>query len=739
MVSPSRQDACHDAVPATEQDAWLDGVMHQRSDSEQDLIRRALAFAATAYRDRQRADGEPHIRHAMAVAEIADQLKLDAEAVAAALLHQVGDGEGDGLESVREQFGTPVARLVAGVSRMGVIQEFSDARSPAVDESLRSESLRKMLLAMVEDVRVVLVKLADRLHGMRLLKARPHAEAQRLARETLDIFAPLANRIGVWQLKWELEDLSLRYLDPGSYHDIARRLAEKRSDRENYIDVFIGELNRSLQRERIGAEIYGRPKHIYSIWNKMQRKDVGFERIFDVQAVRILVDSVSDCYAALGVVHTLWRHIAGEFDDYIATPKENDYRSIHTAVVGPHGKFVEVQIRTREMHEHNELGVAAHWRYKEGGKADQGMQRKVAWLRQLLEWRDEIADAAEFMDSVKSDVFEDRIYVFTPRGEVVDLPAGSTPIDLAYAIHTEVGHRCRGAKINGRIVPLTWRLRNAEQVEILTVKTGGPSRDWLSPHAGYIRSSRARSRIQHWFRQEHAGQNIATGRQILMRELQRVGLGAIKLEKLAHRVGYDKVDDMLRLLAEGELKILRLISAAQELAGPSAPVRGETDEPARFEARSRQTPGGFKIQGVGNLMTRVAACCRPVPGEPIVGFITQGRGVSIHRQDCSNILHQRTAAPHRLVEVQWGDQAVEYYPIDVMVTAYDRNGLLRDITKVLADERANVTGLATRVEKRDHIAHIDLTVEVSNIQAASRVLSRLQQVSNVTHVERRLQ
>ncbi len=718
--------------------AWLRSVADQRDDGERELICRAAELAARAHHGQERASGEPYISHALAVATITDELKLDAEAVAAALLHDVVEDTETGIDTIRDEFGPDVARLVEGVTKMDVIHGFTGASEDAAHETVRTESLRKMLLAMVEDVRVVLVKLADRLHNMRTLKALPEDKQRRIARETLDIFAPLANRLGVWQLKWELEDLSLRYLNPADYHDIARRLAEKRADREKYIDSFIDQVSRELTRAGIEADVYGRPKHIYSIWNKMHRKEVAFEGIFDVRAIRILTDSVSDCYAALGVVHTLWPHIAGEFDDYIATPKENDYRSIHTAVVGPGGKFVEVQIRTHEMHEHNELGVAAHWRYKEGARSDQSMERKVAWLRQLLEWRDEVADATEFMESVKSDVFEDQIYVFTPKGEVVDLPAGATPIDLAYAIHTEVGHRCRGAKINGRIVPLTYRLQNAEQVEILTVKTGGPSRDWLSPHAGYIKTSRARARIQRWFKQEHAGESIASGRQILTRELQRVGLGAVKLEKLAQKMGHDKIDDMLRLLAEGEIKLGRVVAAAQALSGPEKPADAAV-EPVRRGQRSRRAPGEFKIHGVGNLMTHVAACCRPVPGEPIVGFITQGRGVSIHRQDCSNILHQRTDAPHRLVEVQWGTESVEHYPVDIAVTAYDRHGLLRDITNILADEGINVIGVTTNVDKKDHVAHIDLTVEVSGIQTVSRVLSKLHQVSNVTNVERRLQ
>ena len=737
MVAPSTQTVPIGGADPVDVEVWLRTVAGRYGDTDLDLIRRAALLAVRAHQGQVRASGEPFVSHAFATATLAGELQLDAEAVAAALLHDVVEDTDVTIDAISEEFGAGVAKLVEGVTKMDVIHEFSGAPPDRIQESARTESLRKMLLAMVEDVRVVLVKLADRLHNMRTLKALPEDKQRRIARETLDIFAPLANRLGVWQLKWELEDLSLRYLNPTDYHDIAARLAEKRADREKYIQSFIERLHQELNGAGIKAELYGRPKHIYSIWNKMQRKDVAFDRIFDMRAVRILTDSVGDCYAALGIVHTLWPHISGEFDDYIATPKENDYRSIHTAVVGPEGKFVEVQIRTHDMHEHNELGVAAHWRYKEGGKTDQSLERKVAWLRQLLEWRDEVADAAEFMESVKSDVFEDQIYVFTPKGAVIDLPAGSTSIDLAYAIHTEVGHRCRGAKVNGRIVPLTYRLKNAEQVEILTVKTGGPSRDWLSPHAGYIQTSRARSRIQRWFKQEHAGESVASGRQILTRELQRVGLASVKLEKLAQKMGYDKVDDMLRLLAEGEIKPTRIMAAAQELSGPVVPSRA-VPEPAR-SGPSHRLPGEFKIHGVGNLLTHVAACCRPVPGEPIVGFITRGRGVSIHRQDCGNVLHQRTDAPHRLVEVQWGTDAGEHYPVDVTVTAYDRHGLLRDITNILADEQINVIGVTTNVDKKDHIAYIDLTVEVSGIQTVSRVLSKLQQVPNVTNVERRLQ
>jgi GTP pyrophosphokinase len=732
LKTGSASDASGNAVAT-----WLAGIAGGRDADEIAVIRRAAELAVRAHHGQRRASGEPYVEHAFAVAGILNELQLDHEAVAAALLHDVVEDTAVTVAEVREQFGASIAQLVDGVTKMDVIQEFRELGEDDAREAARIESLRKMLLAMVEDVRVVLIKLADRLHNLRTLKFLAPERQVAIARETNDIFAPLANRLGVWQLKWELEDLSLRYLEPGVYHEIAAKLAERRVDRERYIADFIADLDGELQRAGVKAEVHGRPKHIYSIRNKMRRKELDFEHIFDVRAVRILTTSVQDCYAALGIVHTKWPHIAGEFDDYIATPKENNYQSIHTAVIGPQGKVVEVQIRTRKMHEDNELGVAAHWRYKEGGKRDDNLDRKVLWLRQLLEWKDEVADANEFVDRVKSEVFEDRVYVFTPTGHVVDLPKGATPIDFAYAIHTEVGHHCRGAKINGRIVPLTYGLKTGEQVEILTVKTGGPSRDWMNMQLGYVTTPRALSRIKRWFRQENYEDNVASGRQILERELNRLALSDVNHEKLARALNHAKVEDMFALLAEGELKASRVVAAAQELVAP--PARAEQPAVAPRMRRKVERSADFRIHGVGNLLTHMANCCHPVPGDPIVGFITRGRGVTIHRQDCRNALHARTDSPERLVEVDWGEETAETYPVDISVTAYDRQGLLRDITAVLADSRINVIAVNTVTDKHEHIARMTLTVEVADIQKISQVLTKITQLPNVTDARRRMQ
>ena len=726
-----------EGADSADTEVWLSSVAPGRGPEEMEIIARAARIANVAHAGQKRASGDPYVLHAFAVASILNDLQLDHEAIAAALLHDVVEDTAVTLQEIRDEFGDVIARLVDGVTKMDVIQEYGEEDTARTKDSRRVENLRKMLLAMVEDVRVVLIKLADRLHNMRTLKALPREKQVRIAKETLDVFAPLANRLGVWQLKWELEDLSLRYLEPEIYQDIAGKLAERRVDRERYIEKFIAKLDQELKASGIRAEVYGRPKHIYSIRNKMRRKDIDFDHIFDMRAVRILTDSVQDCYGALGVVHTQWPHIAGEFDDYIATPKENNYQSIHTAVIGPEGKIVEVQIRTKEMHERNELGVASHWRYKEGGKLDGNLDQKIAWLRQLLEWKDEVADASEFIDRVKAEVFEERVYVFTPNGQVIDLPMGATPIDFAYAIHTEVGHRCRGAKVNGRIVPLTYQLKNGEQVEVLTVKKGGPSRDWLSPHLGYVKTPRARSRIQHWFRQENYEQNVATGRQILEKELHRMALNDVNFEKLARKLNFKKTDDMFRMLGEGELKPVRVVNTAQELL---TPAEAEDPEFVPNRLRRQDTPRKeFKVLGVGNLLTNMASCCSPVPGDPIVGFITRGRGVTIHRQDCSNVLRQRTISPERLVEVEWGAGTDENYPVDILVTAYDRHGLLRDITAVLADSKINVSAVNLATDKKEHLSHMTLTVEVNNIQKVSQVLSKIGQLPNVIDARRRLQ
>ncbi len=716
---------------------WLTSIAPGRSPEEMAVITRACDFALRAHAGQQRASGEPYFQHSLAVANILAELRLDHETLAAAILHDVAEDTSIEPEQLRAEFGDTIARLVDGVTKMKLIQSFQHLSGDDRQERAQAENLRKMLLAMAEDIRVVLIKLADRTHNMRTLFALPADKQQRIAKETLDIFAPLANRLGIWQLKWELEDLSMRYLDPALYKRIAGLLDERRIDRERYISDFIALLQQELGKTGVRAAISGRPKHIYSIWRKMERKKVGYDRIHDVRGVRILVDTVADCYKALGVVHGLWQYIAGEFDDYIATPKENDYQSIHTAVIGPEGRTVEVQIRTHAMHEHNELGVAAHWQYKEGTSADEAMNRRVAWLRQLLEWKDEIADADEFVDRFRGEVFEDRIYVFTPKGNIVDLPKGATPLDFAYHIHTDIGHRCRGAKVNGRMVPLTHALETGQQVEIQTVKAPAPSRDWMNPHLGYLKTPRARAKVQHWFRLQDRDKNIQAGRAGLERELKRLGLGRVNFEKLAEKLGYAAPDELFVAISHSDIKSSRYLQAAQALV--ETPAAGEEVVPTpRRAPRRRRDGAGFHIQGVGNLLTHVANCCKPVPGDDVLGYITTGRGVTVHRSDCPNILRYRGQSPERVIVIEWGQRIESTFAVDVEITAFDRKGLLSDVTSIVANEKINLTAINTLSDNRDHTANMRLTMEVPDIDTLSRVLTRINQLQNVRSVRRLL-
>jgi GTP pyrophosphokinase len=715
--------------------AWLETLQSDRPGSEFDLIRRAAEFAQQAHRGQTRASGEPYVTHSLAVADILASLRLDYESIVAAILHDVVEDTPVTLEDVEQQFGEGVAGLVDGVTKMKMIHGMRDAPESERREHAHTESLRKMLLAMAEDVRVVLIKLADRLHNMRTLESLPADKQQRIARETMEIYAPLANRLGIWQIKWELEDLSFRYLQPQTYRQIAAFLAERRDDRVGYIDRFVERLQHELDRAEIAAEVSGRAKHIYGIWKKMQRKRQDFHQIHDIHAVRVFVDRIRDCYAALGIVHSLWQYLPGEFDDYIATPKENNYRSIHTAVIGPQGKIVEVQIRTQEMHRESEYGIAAHWRYKEGTRTDADFDSKIAWLRQLLEWKDEVAEASDFVDQFKSAVFSDRVYVFTPRGNVIDLPRGSTPLDFAYHIHTEVGHRCRGAKVNGHIAPLTYELNTGEQVEILTVRKGEPSRDWLNPHLAYLKTSKARAQVQRWFRLQNHDHHVSDGRAILERELKRLGFTDINYEKLAQRFGHSKQDEFLAAIGRGDVRPAKLVGAAQDMS--EVRTREESSEPLLRAPQSRRVPTGVSVNGVGDLLTRFAGCCKPLPGDPIVGFITRGAGISIHRQDCHNALRAVAESPERLIEVDWGSDATGTYPVDVAIQAFDRRGLLRDITTLLANEGVNVTAVNTLSHQESHTADMILTVEIPDIDALSRIIARIGQLPNVTDVRRK--
>ncbi|MGI6209303.1 MAG: GTP diphosphokinase [Anaerolineae bacterium] len=698
-------------------------------ETEQPAVAQAYAYAFAAHQGQMRASGEPYIQHSVAVAEILADMRLDTRTVIAGLLHDVVEDTGVSLDDLRREFGDEVAALVDGVTKLSHIDLITREDDTKAQADARAESLRKMFLAMVDDVRVVLIKLADRLHNMRTLGAMPEEKRRRIAQETLDIFAPLANRLGIWQMKWELEDLSLRHLDPEVYRQLARELEERRRDRETEIQQIVAMLRQRLREQGIEAEVTGRAKHIYSIYKKMQRKDLDFDHVYDVRGVRIIVDTVQDCYAALGVVHSLWRPIHGTFDDFIATPKDNMYQSLHSAVVGPGGKPLEVQIRTWSMHQTAEYGIAAHWRYKEPGtRRDIVFENKIAWLRQLMEWRQDVTDARDFLDSLKTDVFRDRVYVFTPKGDIIDLPAGATAIDFAYHVHTDVGHRCRGAKINGQLVGLDYTLKNGDQVEILTAKRGGPSRDWLNADLGYVRTARARQKIRTWFRRQDRAQNISLGRDMLERELKRLGYQG-SLDQVAAALGYDSVDDLHAAIGYGDLNTQQV--ATRLLEAEEKPAVEEPPPDVRMPAAVSE----IHVRGVGNILTTLAKCCRPVPGDDITGYVTRGRGVTVHRRDCPNILNSNEQ--ERLIEVEWGGGDDGHrYPVSVHIRAWDRGGLLRDIAAVVADEDINMSAANVVTQKKENMATITATLEIRNMAQLSRTLARLEHLPNVLEARR---
>ena len=676
------------------------------------------------------------LRAALDVAHILADLHLDTDSLCAALLHAPVARGTLPLEKVHKAFGRHIATLVDGVVRMDTIRDYAVAEGDAEAHARHTESLRKMLMAMVDDVRVVLVKLAARLQAMRGLRDRPEAERRHVAEETRDIFAPLANRLGIWQIKWELEDLAFRYLEPGTYQELARALAERRVDREDYLATVTTTLQQELHAQGLVAEVSSRSKHLYSIWKKMQRKGVGLDEIFDTRAVRILVEEVAGCYAALGVVHGLWQHIPREFDDYIANPKQNGYRSLHTAVVGPEGRTLEVQIRTFEMHQRAELGIAAHWRYKEGGHEDQALERKIHWLRQLLEWKDEFAGSEEFAEHFRVDDTDDRVYVFTPQGRILDLASGATALDFAYHVHTDVGHRCRGAKVDGKIVPLTTALQTGQQVEVLTTKQPAPSRDWLNQHLGYLKTTRARSKVRHWFRTQDHDKNVAAGRAVLDRELKRLGAAEIGHERLAQQMKFSRPEELYAALGFGDLTTAQVAGAVGALLDKVAPATPPHGERRRSPGRDTGTPE-VRIHGVGDLLTQLARCCTPAVGDPCIGFITRGRGVTVHRRDCPNMLRLDETKRDRLIEVHWGvDEETGELPATINVHAYDRTGLLRDITTVLGNEGVNVVSINSSSDKRTHTATIGIRVEATGIEQLSRVMARIGELTNVLEVAR---
>jgi GTP pyrophosphokinase len=704
-------------------------------------IKRAYTFAAEAHAVQLRDSGEPYINHPLAVAETVAGLRLDTATIIAALCHDVSEDCGVPMSELESRFGREVARLVDGVTKLDKMQwlhvdgEDGDGSSAGrirqLDgQDLWAENMRKMLLAMAEDIRVVLIKLADRLHNMKTLQYRPPAKRRRVAQETMEIYAPLANRLGIWELKWQLEDLSFRHLEPEKYHEIADKLASRRVAREKYIQRVIEVLRAELQKHGIQADLSGRPKHIYSIYRKMLRRGVDVDQIYDQLAVRVLVKSIPDCYTALGVIHSIWRPLPGQFDDYIATPKESLYQSLHTTVLAVDGRPLEIQIRTHEMHQVAEYGVAAHWRYKEGLRSDQKFDAKVAWLRQLMDWQKDVAGGAqEFVDSLKTDIFQDQVYVFTPKGEIKELPSGATPLDFAYRIHTDVGHKCVGAKVNGRLVSLDTRLRNGDIVEIITAKgSRGPSRDWLNPSLGFVRTAHAREKIRQWFRKQQREENIVRGRELVEKALKRLNVEGIKLDDLADEFKFDKLDDFLAVVGYGDINSDEI---ARHILAGAEEQRKETSTP-QF-ARPSAPTGGLRVLGVGDLLTRVCRSCNPVPGDDIIGYITRGRGVTVHRADCASVLNEDEK--DRLVVVDWSESDQHVFPVTVRVEAWDREGLVRDVSAIMADEKVNITALSAVVHK-DQTATVWLTVEVPRLDRLSRIMSRLEGIRDVFNVVR---
>jgi len=715
--------------------------------ADRELVQRAYRVAEEAHREQKRNSGEPYINHCLAVANILADLRVPPEVVAAGLLHDTVEDTEVSLDDIRRDFGEVVASLVDGVTKLtnlprvshnGLGEAGSAETSGDEVELLKtqaplgrradvvSETLRKTFLAMGDDVRVVLIKLADRLHNMRTLGYMPEEKRRRIGKQTLEIYAPLANRLGIWQIKWELEDLAFRYVDPDKYKEIADQITERRPDREAQVGHIMTELKQLLTENNITAEVSGRPKHIYSIYRKMQKKGKSFDLVRDLRGVRLIVPDVPSCYATLGLIHTRWRPIPGEFDDYIAAPKDNFYQSLHTAVIYEDGKPLEVQIRTAEMHQNAEYGIAAHWKYKEGTPRDKSYEQRITWLRKMMEWRSDVVDAQEFVESMKTDVFQDRVYVFTPRGDIIDLPGGSTPIDFAYHIHTDVGHRCRGARVNGKLVPLEYELKTGDQVEILAAKRGGPSRDWLNSNLGLVKTQRARSKIKVWFKRQDHEQNLSSGRVMLERELERLGIGEkTNYEKLARELEFRTPDDLYVALGTGDLSVGKIVKQLSEddenvdilLAGTPA---GETS-----------SADAVDVVGLKGLLTNIAKCCNPTPGDEIVGYITRGRGATVHRQDCPNILGMRER--ERLVAVSWGSHG-RTYAVPVRIQSYDRQGLMGDISNLLSNENINIADV--NVKTSQNLADIRLVIEVRDIEQLSRTLTRIENLPNVIEAQR---
>jgi len=688
------------------------------------VIEDAYHFASEAHRGQVRKSGKPYLEHPLETASILAELQLDASSLAAALLHDIPEDCGLSISDIEARFGSEIAKLVDGTTKLGRVPL---STSGETTREAQAENLRKMLVAMAEDLRVIFIKLADRLHNMRTLDALPPEKQISIAQETLEIYSPLAHRLGIWELKWQLEDLSFRYLEAEKYHRIAKLVAARRNQRESFIAQVIEILRKEFDKVGLRAELSGRPKHIYSISQKIERYAASgrhFDDIHDLLALRVLVSTVPDCYSAVGGIHSLWRPLPDSFDDYIANPKPNGYQALHTAVMCFGTTPLEVQIRTREMHYVDEYGVAAHWRYKEGETKDTHFEERIAWLRQLIEWHRELSGAEEFLESVKTDIVIDQVFVYTPKGEIKDLPRGATPLDFAYRVHTEVGHRCVGAKVNGRLVPFSYGLKNGDVVEIISAKrVKGPSRDWLNPHLGYIKTSHAKEKIRQWFKRQERTENIERGREILEKELRILGV-QIERQELARLLNYDDVDDFLTAIGYGGIttRQIALRLAAQHEEPRTTPQ----------VIPSKPAPSTVQVLGVGDLVTHLAQCCHPVPGDSIIGYITRTRGVTVHRQDCYNVIHEDEK--ERLIPVEWGESDA-LYPVNVQVEAWNRVGLMRDITTVVAEEKVNIASVSL-INRSDHTTVTSLTLETKGLAQLSRLLKKVEAVRGVINVTR---
>jgi len=683
------------------------------------LVEAAYKFALDAHQGQVRKSGDPYLDHPLQTAITLADLQLDAATLAAALLHDVPEDCGIPLSKIETEFGSEVSKLVDGTTKLS---RLSWRRGEADKRESQAQNLRKMLIAIAEDLRVVFIKLADRLHNMYTLGALSTEKRRGIAQETLEIYAPLAHRLGIWELKWQLEDLAFRYLEPRQYHKIARLVATRRGEREAFIADITRTLREELHKVGLKAEIAGRPKHIYSIYNKMNRymaQGRDFDDIHDLLAVRVLVDTVPDCYKALGGIHNLWHPLPEEFNDFIANPRDNEYQSLHTTVLCQGTTPLEIQIRTYDMHRIADYGVAAHWRYKEGTKQDLQFEDKIAWLRQLIEWQSELG-SEEFLESLKTDVFIDQVFVYTPQGEIKALPKGATPLDFAYQIHTELGHRCIGAKVNGKLVPLNYQLKNSDIVEIRATKTTrGPSLDWLNPDLGYVKTSHGREKVRQWFKRQERDQNIERGRETLDRELKRLGISLANSEETARLFDYESFDDFLATIGYGGITPHQL---AVKLAGEPEPSPAT---PTTLPAE-KTTTAGIQVLGVGDLLTRLAPCCHPLPGDNIIGYITRSQGITVHRRDCVNV--RKAQEKERLIEVSWGETQ-EVHPVNVQIDAWDRVGLLRDITTVVAEAKVNIAGISTTYH--NDVVSVFATLEITNMAQLTQVLSRIQGVRSV--------